>query len=188
METGRKQGIDLEEVYAKQVRTIIGDRLMTKMDCLRYDPFLSATVAAHLCGVVDVEKSMTNLPTMSAESQALYNFWSSGKKVFSISETLSRMLLDTDLKVPKFFLKLPFPCIYIRFPAEDIMSLFCHYDNSWMPLDGIYVMDFPEDTMPCESDAASITAKEFSMMLKDKTYALPGTTTKFIRKIIGISK
>jgi len=93
-------------------------------------------------------------PSLSLETeQTLFNFWSAGKKVFNVSPNLTHLLLNTDLKVQKRFLKLPFRCFLTRFENAPV-ELECA-DGSRARLDGCFVTEMSDS-----ADSEKHTTKE----------------------------
>lgn len=114
-----------------------------QIDLTRYDP-ITRSVLANFMYDLAKGKVATNVPMVLAERQATFNFWAAGKKVFTVSDALTKLLLQTDFKCAKAFLKLPFQCIYMRFEGSPI-SIWCESDNSWLPLDGVYVYEAEDE-------------------------------------------
>ena len=178
-----KRGIDIEAIYAKDVKPRIGEGPMSRLDCLRYDPQARAFINMQMHGVP--EALATESSTVVAESQAIYNFWRFGKKMFTVSEDLSRMLMESELKVPKFFLKLPFPCIYIRFDATQLLDIECVFDDSAIPLDGVFVFDLMEDfTIGKLMQDPKVTTE----ILTNPAYKVEGHHREPVRKIVAVSR
>lgn len=177
-----KRGIHMEKIY-EGVRQRIGEGPMSRLDCLRFDPQARSFIMMQMKGVP--EAMSTESSSVIAESQAIYNFWRFGKKMFTVSENLSRMLMETDLKVPKFFLKLPFPCIYIRFDSTTLMDVECPFDKSSIPLDGVFIYDLMEDfTIGKLMNDPKVTTQ----ILANPKYEVPGQHKEPVRKVVAVSR
>lgn len=127
-----------EDSWKREVRPHMGGELLGMIDCVRYDPLFKMAATAYLMN--PKLQDPANLQCAMAEHEAVYNFWTSGKKVFQVAGDLTKMLMGTDLRASKFMLGLPFPCLYIRF-EEAPFEIYCASDKSWMPADGVYVWD-----------------------------------------------
>lgn len=177
-----KRGIDLEGIYA-DVKKRIGEGPMSRLDCLRYDPQARAFINMQMHGVP--EALSTESSTVIAESQAIYNFWRFGKKTFTVSEDLARMLMESELKVPKFFLKLPFPCVYLRFDTINLLDIECKFDDSSIPLDGVFVFDLMEDfTIGKLMNDPNVTKE----IMSNPNYKVEGHHREPVRKFVAVSR
>jgi len=139
------KGIDfpmIEEDW-RITRSKIGPGIPTQMSLMRHDPVMRTALSIYLRDRSPAAQT-TNISTIVNEQQAMFSFWTSGKKVFTVSESLGKLLLQTDLKCAKGFLKLPFPCIFIRFDGRPV-HLYVPYDGSWLPIDGVYVFEVDEE-------------------------------------------
>ena len=124
----------VEKDFFTTAKEVLGDRMMTQLDCLLYSSQaeleMEITLRTDLIG--------NNVNTVCADSQALYNFWSAGKKVFHISRNLSRSLSAVELKTAWMYLHLPFPAFAIQFD-EPQLAIPYEEDGSSHMVDTIFV-------------------------------------------------
>jgi len=147
-------GVDLEALWAAIRTKIKSPPIIRRRELIAYEPI------AHTLAFGDPDKLPGRIdPEISVEEQmAMYNFWSCGKKVFNVSRNLTNLLLHTDLKFQKRYLKLPYPCFMLRFEDAPI-ALECS-DDTRIQLDGCYV------TRTVDAfDSASVQAPEVRRML-----------------------
>jgi len=160
----------IEELW-KTIRPMFGDGCASQIDLARHDPVTRSVLENFIVDAVRGGGVPTNAQTILAERQATFNFWASGQKVFTVSDALTKLLLQTDFKCAKAFLKLPFPCIYLRFEGSPI-SIWCQSDDTWLPLDGVYVY-VVEDEYPDKDGVFAWTTKDIAPILDDPAHPLP---------------
>lgn len=154
----------------KAILPKFGGRNAGQIELTRYDPVTRAILTNFIFDMAKGHVS-TNVPMILAERQATFNFWASGQKVFTVSDALTKLLLQTDFKCAKAFLRLPFPCIYMRFEGSPI-SIWCESDNSWLPIDGVYVYE-AKDEYKDKSGIFGWDMQDVAKILDNPEYPLP---------------
>jgi len=92
-------------------------------------------------GPKSIRRSLDEQRAAFWETYAPYMFYKSGKKVFRLTEDLTQMLLDTEIKkIDSFFLRSPYRCIYITLPKTTKFI-----NPTGIPLDGFYVILLDKD-------------------------------------------
>lgn len=130
----RRMDVDFEGIHEQVRRSLGHDGLARKREVMRFHPIARKLAS---CGV-DARTATVGLE----ECQAMYAFWRAGRKVFNVALPLTHLLLSTDLKFQRRFLRLPFDAFFLSFEDAPI-------EIEWRDrrrLAGCYIYRLPDST------------------------------------------
>lgn len=108
------------------------------------------------------------------ETYITYLFYKNHKKVFRLSDNLTHLLVDTEIKkVDSFFLELPYPCVYLAIPEHvNLLNPF------GIKIDGVYIALFSGEDINFEG--LSQKYQEYKNLPHAKSFIVVALSNTFL--------